>query len=89
MPGNAIEIDTVIIGASAAGLATAACLKREKVPFVLLEQSGQVGSAWRNHYDRLHLHTSKGLSSLPHLVFPRQTPRYPAREQVKIGRAHV
>ena len=82
MPGNAIETDTVIIGASAAGLATAACLQREKVPFVLLEQSSQVGSAWRRHYDRLHLHTPKGLSALPYARFSRAAPKYPSREQV-------
>ncbi len=70
------------MGASAAGLATAACLSREKVPFELLEQGGAVGSAWRTHYDRLHLHTSKGLSNLPYLAFPRDVPRYPAREHV-------
>src|SRR5262249_11689456 len=38
--------------------------------------------AWRNHYDRLHLHTSKALSTLPYLAFPREVPRYPARAEV-------
>jgi cation diffusion facilitator CzcD-associated flavoprotein CzcO len=56
------DTDTVIVGASAAGLATAACLQRAAVPFVLLEQGAQVAGAWRTRYDRLHLHTSKGLS---------------------------
>jgi cation diffusion facilitator CzcD-associated flavoprotein CzcO len=77
-----IETDTVIVGASAAGLAAAACLARARVPFELLEQSDAVGAAWRNHYDRLHLHTSKGLSRLPYLAFSRDVPRYPARAQV-------
>src|SRR5712691_4318005 len=77
-----IESDTVIVGASAAGIDTAACLRRARVPFVLLEQSQEIASAWRKHYERLHLHTNKGLSSLPHLGFPRSVPRYPAREQV-------
>lgn len=56
------DTDTVIVGASAAGLATAACLQRAAVPFVLLEQGAQVAGAWRTRYDRLHLHTSKDLS---------------------------
>jgi cation diffusion facilitator CzcD-associated flavoprotein CzcO len=76
------DTDTVIVGASAAGLATAACLRRAAVPFVLLEQGAQVAGAWRTRYDRLHLHTSKGLSYLPQLRFAREVPRYPAREQV-------
>lgn len=72
----------VIIGAGPAGLAVAACLKRSGIPFVLLEQSDQVGSSWRKHYDRLHLHTSKSLSALPFLSFPKDYPRYPSRLQV-------
>ena len=79
---TSVETDTVVIGASAAGLATAACLKRSSVPFVLLEQTGEVAPSWRRHYDRLHLHTSKGLSTLPGRPFPREVPRYPARDQV-------
>lgn len=73
---------TVIVGASAAGLAMAACLKREGIPFILLEQSQQVASNWRKHYDRLHLHTSKSLSTLPYFPLPKSYPRYPSRDQV-------
>ena len=76
-----LETDTTIIGASAAGLATAACLARAGRPYVLLEQRDVIAGAWRGHYDRLHLHTTKGLSALPFLPFPRGTPRYPSRDQ--------
>lgn len=77
-----IDTNTVIVGASAAGLAVAACLKREGIPFIVLEQSDQVASSWRKHYDRLHLHTSKGLSALPYFPLPKAYPRYPSRDQV-------
>ena len=73
---------TVIVGASAAGLATAACLKRLGQPFEILEASPHVASAWRNHYQRLHLHTAKSLSALPFVPFPPGAPRYPSRAQV-------
>jgi thioredoxin reductase len=76
------ETDTVVVGASAAGLAAAACLARAGVPFELLEQGDVIGGAWRAHYDRLHLHTSKGLSELPYLGFPRAVGRYPGRAEV-------
>src|SRR5690606_5581069 len=46
------------------------------------EQSNQVAAAWRGHYDRLHLHTSRGLSGLPGLAMPRDYPKYPDRDQV-------
>jgi thioredoxin reductase len=77
-----VESDTLVIGASAAGLATAACLARRGVDYVLVEADHKVGRAWRNHYDRLHLHTSKGLSNLPYLKFPSSAPRYPSRAEV-------
>lgn len=72
----------MIIGASAAGLATAACLKRLGHEHVLLERSTSVGASWRGHYDRLHLHTNKGASHLPFVPFGRSVPRYPSRTEV-------
>ncbi|MEO6575127.1 MAG: NAD(P)-binding domain-containing protein [Polyangiaceae bacterium] len=73
---------TLVVGASAAGLAVGACLKKIGQPFDLLEASTAVGTAWRHHYDRLHLHTPKSASSLPGLPMPAAWPKYPAREQV-------
>lgn len=74
--------NTVVIGASAAGLAVGACLQKQSIPFILLEKSNQVAAPWRNHYDRLHLHTDRGNSQLPYLPMPRRYPKYPARAQV-------
>ena len=74
--------NTVVIGAGPAGLACAACLQRRGIEHTLLEREPTVGSAWRRHYDRLHLHTNKRLSQLPHLGFSRDVPRYPSRQQV-------
>ncbi|RZI84547.1 MAG: NAD(P)/FAD-dependent oxidoreductase [Rubrivivax sp.] len=71
-----------IVGAGPAGLAMAACLRREKVPCLVIEQHGHVGSSWVNHYERLHLHTDKAHSALPGLDFPKSYPRYPSRQQV-------
>ncbi|HSG44101.1 MAG TPA: NAD(P)/FAD-dependent oxidoreductase [Anaerolineales bacterium] len=76
------KINTIIIGAGAAGLATGACLKQAGIPNIILEQSNQVGATWRKHYDRLHLHTDKRNSQLPFLPMPKDFPRYPARDQV-------
>lgn len=76
------QVNTVIIGASAAGLAIAACLQRAGADFVLLEQADHVAANWRNHYDRLHLHTNKRLSGLPYYPMPANYPAYPSRDQV-------
>ncbi len=76
------DSDTIIIGAGPAGLSVGACLKRAGIPFDILEKSDTVGSSWRGHYDRLHIHTSKGTSNLPYFPFPKDYPRYPSRKQV-------
>jgi indole-3-pyruvate monooxygenase len=73
---------TLVIGASAAGLAVAASLKAIGEPFDIVEATGAVGNAWRHHYDRLHLHTPKSDSALPGLPMPDAWPKYPAREHV-------
>jgi indole-3-pyruvate monooxygenase len=74
--------NTLVIGAGPAGLAVAACLKKRDLPFLVVERTATVGSSWRHHYDRLHLHTDRSHSALPYLPFPKGTPQYPAREQV-------
>jgi indole-3-pyruvate monooxygenase len=68
--------DTLIIGASAAGLACAACLKKYQIPFILLEQNDKVGMEWEHRYERLHLHTPKKNSGLPYFGMPVTFDRY-------------
>jgi len=77
-----VESETVIVGAGPAGLSVATCLARTGRRFELIERADTVGSAWRNHYDRLHLHTDKAHSELPFQPFQRGTEKYPSREEV-------
>jgi indole-3-pyruvate monooxygenase len=53
------ETETLVIGASAAGLATAAQLRARGRAFEIVEAEDAVAASWRRHYDRLHLHTPK------------------------------
>lgn len=73
---------TVIIGASISGLACAACLQKQGINYTIIEKQSQVAAPWRNHYDRLHLHTNKNLSNLPYKEFGRNIPLYPSRQQL-------
>lgn len=72
---------TLIIGAGPAGLAMAGQLAHRNLPFTVLEASDYIGVSWRNYYDRLHLHTVKDHSALPHLPYPADYPTYVSRLQ--------
>lgn len=74
--------NTLVIGASIAGLAVSACLQRQGVEYTVIEKSSCVAAPWHRHYDRLHLHTSKRFSHLPYKKFAPQVPRYPSKQQV-------
>jgi cation diffusion facilitator CzcD-associated flavoprotein CzcO len=49
---------------------------------MVLEREREVGSSWRRHYERLHLHTTKRYSALPMMPWPDDAPTYPSRAQV-------
>ncbi len=76
------ETNTLIIGASISGLSSASSLQKENIEFIVIEKESQVAAPWRNHYDRLHLHTNKSLSNLPYKKFAKNIPGYPGRLQV-------
>lgn len=76
------QTNTLIIGASISGLASAASLQKQDIDYIIIEKQMQVATPWRKHYDRLHLHTSKRFSNLPYKKFGRIIPKYPGRQQV-------
>ena len=69
-------VDTLIVGAGPAGLAVAGRLARAGRSYRLLEAADRIADSWERHYDRLHLHTIKQYSALPHLPFPAHYPTY-------------
>src|SRR5579863_1664149 len=74
--------DAIIVGAGPAGLACAATMRGAGLDVRVFEKADNVGSAWRRHYDRLHLHTDRNHSGLPGMEMPRSFPLYPSRLQV-------
>lgn len=76
------RVPAVVIGAGPAGLAAAAELQRAGVEAIVLDKADRVGSSWAGHYDRLHLHTSRGLSGLPGYRIPRRYGRWVTRDGV-------
>ncbi|MGW2818434.1 flavin-containing monooxygenase [Streptomyces sp. NPDC001415] len=76
------ESPVYVIGAGPGGLAVAAALRARGVRAVVVEKSDDVAASWRRHYDRLHLHTTRRLSSLPGLRIPRRFGRWVSRDDV-------
>ncbi|HEX8744097.1 MAG TPA: NAD(P)/FAD-dependent oxidoreductase [Thermoleophilaceae bacterium] len=74
--------DVIVIGAGPAGLATAAVLKDNGIPALVVEKSDDVAASWRRHYDRLHLHTVRWLSNLPGYRFSARHGRWVSRDGV-------
>ncbi|MBL7259773.1 NAD(P)/FAD-dependent oxidoreductase [Actinoplanes sp. LDG1-01] len=71
-----------MLGAGAAGLAVAAQLKGRGVDSVVLERGPGVATSWRGRYDRLRLHTVRGLSGLPGMPIPRAYGRWVRRDDL-------
>ncbi|WP_322469438.1 NAD(P)/FAD-dependent oxidoreductase [Hydrogenophaga sp. SNF1] len=72
----------LIVGAGPAGLAVAGGLRLLGRDATVIDEAAQLGSSWREHYERLHLHTVKSHSALPGLPFPDGAPRYVPRQGV-------
>jgi putative flavoprotein involved in K+ transport len=77
-----VRENIVVLGAGPAGLATAAMLRAHGLDPLVVDRADSVGSSWRHHYERLHLHTARGLSHLPGLRIPRSYGRFVARADV-------
>jgi putative flavoprotein involved in K+ transport len=76
------HIETAIIGAGQAGLATAYHLQRLGRPCLILDSNEHVGDNWRTHWDSLRLYSPAGYDGLPGMPFPAPRWSYPTKDQV-------
>jgi len=77
-----MQIDTVIIGAGQAGLATGYHLQRRGRPLLIVDGNVNVGDNWRQQWDTLRLYTPAKYDGLPGLAFPGEPWSFPGKEQV-------
>jgi putative flavoprotein involved in K+ transport len=76
------HIETAIIGAGQAGLATAYHLQREGRACLILDGNEHIGDNWRAHWDSLRLYTPAGVNGLPGLPFPAPRWSFPTKDEV-------
>ncbi len=76
------RIETVIIGAGQAGLATGYHLQRRGRPFLILEGNARVGDGWRQQWDTLRLYTPVKYDGLPGMQFPGSPWTFPLKDEV-------
>jgi len=76
------HIETAIIGAGQAGLATAYHLQRRGRPCLIVDSNARVGDNWHCHWDSLRLYSPAGSDGLPGLPFPGSRWSYPTKDQV-------
>jgi len=77
-PGERAPV--IVVGAGPSGLAAAGALAHGGISALVLERAPRIGDRWRSRYDRLHLHTTRAFSGLPHTAIPRSYGRWVAKE---------
>jgi putative flavoprotein involved in K+ transport len=77
-----VRVETVVIGAGQAGLATGWHLARRGREFVILDAGRRVGDNWRSHWDSLRLYSPARVASLPGMRFPAPPASYPTKDQM-------
>lgn len=74
------RIETVIIGAGQAGLATGYHLRRRGRPFLIVEANDRVGDGWRRQWDTLRLYSPAKYDALPGMPFPAPKWSFPGKD---------
>ena len=76
------RVDTVIVGAGQAGLATGYYLAAQGRDFVIIDGHERVGEAWRRRWDSLRLFTPAAYDGLPGMPFPAPPHNYPTKDDM-------
>jgi putative flavoprotein involved in K+ transport len=76
------RVETVVIGAGQAGLATGYHLARLGRQFTILDAVERVGDNWRCHWDSLRLYSPAKVSSLPGMRFPAPAMSFPTKDEM-------
>ena len=76
------HIETLIIGAGQAGLATGYHLARRGREHLIVDGNNRIGDNWRCHYDSLKLYSPARFDGLPGMDFPGDPWHFPGKDEV-------
>ena len=76
------HIETLIVGAGQAGLASGYHLARLGREFLIVDGNARIGDNWRCHYDSLTLYSPAKFDGLPGMDFPGDLWHFPGRDEV-------
>ena len=79
---DAIQVETVIVGAGQCGLSVGHYLQKQGADFVILDEHTRVGDMWRHRYDSLRLYTPARYDGLPGMAFPTRSGEFPTGLQM-------
>ena len=76
------NVETVIVGAGQAGLATAQRLRKRGRDCVVLDRNQRIGDNWRQQWDSLRLYSPARFDGLPGMRFPADPWSFPTKDDV-------
>ncbi|MGI9085269.1 MAG: NAD(P)-binding protein [Aeromicrobium sp.] len=76
------HVETLIIGAGQAGLATARNLQLSGRSCLVIDANERVGDGWRRQWDTLALYSPAKFDGLPGLPFPAPPWSFPGKDDV-------
>ena len=72
----------VVIGGGQSGLTVGYFLKRNNIPFIILDANKRIGDAWRNRWDSLYLFTPAKYDGLSGMKFPADPYSFPTKDDM-------
>ncbi|OAK70998.1 flavin-containing monooxygenase [Lederbergia galactosidilytica] len=77
-----MNFDVVVVGGGQAGLSMGYYLKKENIPFIILDDCLQIGDSWRKRYDSLILFTPRSYCSLSGYPMNGPSAGYPTKDEL-------
>lgn len=75
------HVETLVVGAGQAGLATAHELRSSGRDVLVLDAADRVGDVWRQQWDSLRLYSAAWADGLPGLPFPARRWDFPTKDE--------